>query len=161
MELTSDVSLENDAISLSHNFALCSMASIEALSFADHIALSSSISKRASVSFCKTKDTIKQATIHQETCRNKYRTHWCCLKRNPLGYQRQIFLFFSQHFDGALRNLLLKFRFFQPIPLNIEKNNNENTKFHTINHTTYLFFEMKMIKEKKKINKKNKRGSAY
>lgn len=154
MKLTSDVSLENDAISLSYNFALCSTASIEAFSFADHIALSSSISKRASVSFCKTKDTVKGATIHQETCRNKYRTHWCCPKRNPLGYQSQIFLFFSQHFDGAFHYLLLKFRFFQPIPLDIEKNNNENMKFHTINHTTYLFFEMKMIKEKK-------RGSAY
>jgi hypothetical protein len=55
--------------------------------------------------------------------------------------------------------LLLKFRFFQPIPLDIEKNNNENMKFLIINHTTYLFFQI--IKEKKKINKKNKGGTAY
>ena len=59
MNLTSAISFEYDTISILYNFALSSMASSEAFSFEDHITLSSSISKRESVSFCKTKRIIK------------------------------------------------------------------------------------------------------
>lgn len=53
--VTVDISFSNKATSRLHDFDVPPIASIEAFSFADHTAFSSSISKRASVSCCSLK----------------------------------------------------------------------------------------------------------
>lgn len=100
------ISLDKKEILALYEFDFSSTAWIEVFSIADHIAFSSSIAKRASVS-CWNKIYSNNQTIDEK---NKY----FLLRYMPtLSYHCQLFLFFNQHIDRAFQFLIVQLRFIQ------------------------------------------------